>query len=39
MTAAMMNGGMNNWCNNPFVYLVWMMFANRMWNNGEGNTA
>lgn len=33
-TAAMMNGGMNNWMNNPFVYLVWMMFANRMWGNG-----
>lgn len=38
--AAMMNGGMNNWCNNPFIYLVWMMFANRFWGNGEcGNTA
>lgn len=37
--AAMMNGGMNNWCNNPFIYLVWMMFANRFWGNGEcGNT-
>lgn len=35
--AAMMNGGMNNWCNNPFIYLVWMMFANRFWGNGEGN--
>jgi len=35
-TAAMMNGGMNNWMNNPFVYLVWMMFANRMWGN-DGN--
>lgn len=34
--AAMMNGGMNNWCNNPFIYLVWMMFANRFWGNGEG---
>lgn len=32
-TAAMMNGGMNGWMNNPFVYLVWMMFANRMWGN------
>ena len=31
--AAMMNGGMNNWCNNPFIYLVWMMFANRFWGN------
>lgn len=28
---AAMGGGMNNWMNNPFVYLVWMMFANRMW--------
>lgn len=34
--AAMMNGGMNGWMNNPFVYLVWMMFANRMWG-GNGN--
>jgi len=35
--AAMMNGGgMGGW-NNPFIYLVWMMFANRMWNN-EGNS-
>ena len=33
---AAMGGGMNNWMNNPFVYLVWMMFANRMWGN-EGN--
>lgn len=34
MTAAMMSGGgMGGW-NNPFVYLVWMMFANRMWDNG-----
>lgn len=35
--AAMMNGGMNNQWNNPFIYLVWMMFAQRMWgNNGFG---
>jgi len=34
--AAMMNGGMNNWMNNPFIYLVWMMFANRFWGNNEG---
>lgn len=33
---AAMGGGMNNWMNNPFVYLVWMMFANRMWG-GEQN--
>ena len=35
--AAMMNGGLNNQWNNPFIYLVWMMFAQRMWNNdGSG---
>lgn len=28
--AALLNG-QNNWNNNPFIYLVWMMFANRMW--------
>jgi len=33
--AAMMNGGMGNQWNNPFIYLVWMMFAQRLWNNGE----
>lgn len=33
--AAMMNGGMGGW-NNPFVYLVWMMFAQRMWGNDYG---
>lgn len=27
--AAMMNGGMGGQWNNPFVYLVWIMFANR----------
>lgn len=37
--AAMMNGGMNGQWNNPFVYLVWMMFAQRMWGNNwqDGN--
>jgi hypothetical protein len=39
-TAALLgNGGMGNamW-NNPFIYLVWMMFAGRMFgNNGFGN--
>lgn len=38
--AALM-GGMGNQWNNPFVYLVWMMFAQRMWGNdgvgGNGN--
>ena len=28
---AMMGGGMNGQWNNPFIYLVWMMFAQRMW--------
>lgn len=32
-----MNGGMNGWQNNPFIYLVWMMFAQRMWGNGDGS--
>ena len=36
--AAMMNGGMNGQWNNPFVYLVWMMFANR-WMGNNGNPA
>jgi len=32
--AAMANGGMGGQWNNPFIYLVWMMFAQRMWGNG-----
>ena len=35
--AAMMNGGMGNQWNNPFIYLVWMMFAQRMWGNDWNN--
>lgn len=35
--AAMMNGGMNSQWNNPFIYLVWMMFANRFFGNGWGS--
>lgn len=31
--ASMMNNGANNQWNNPFIYLVWMMFAQRMWGN------
>ncbi len=31
---ALMNNG-NQW-NNPFVYLVWMMFAQRLWGNNGG---
>lgn len=38
-TAAMMNGGMGGQWNNPFIYLVWMMFAQRMWGNGMDNGA
>ena len=35
--AAMMNN-QNQWGNNPFAYLIWLVFAMRMWNNnGEGN--
>ena len=35
--AALMNGGMGGQWNNPFIYLVWMMFAQRMWGNGWDN--
>ena len=34
---AAMNGGMGGQWNNPFIYLVWMMFANRFWNGGDGS--
>lgn len=34
--ASIMNNNNNNWQNNPFMYLVWMMFANRMWGNYGG---
>lgn len=27
---AAMNGGANNWMNNPFAYLIFIMFAERM---------
>lgn len=37
MAMAMMGGGMNNWMNNPLMYLVFMMYANRMWGNDWGN--
>ena len=36
MTALLANGGMNGMWNNPFVYLVWMMFAGRFFGNGQG---
>ena len=36
-TAAMLNGGMNGMWNNPFIYLVWMMFAGRFFGNGWGD--
>jgi len=33
--AALMNGGMNNWMNNPFIYLVFLMMFGRngLWGN------
>ena len=35
---SMMNGGVNGQWNNPFVYLIWMLFANRFFGNGwEGS--
>lgn len=37
MAAMMRSDDANQW-NNPFIYLVWMMFAQRMWGNGwDGN--
>ena len=33
--AAMMNN--NNWMNNPFAYLIWLIFAGRMFGNGDCN--
>lgn len=27
----------NDYMNNPFAYLIWMIFAMRMWNNQDGN--
>lgn len=35
--AALISGGMGGQWNNPFIYLVWMMFAQRMWGNGWEN--
>ena len=40
-TMMAMNGGMNGMWNNPFIYLVWMMFAGRFFGNngwGDGQT-
>ena len=34
---AMANGGLGGQWNNPFIYLVWMMFANRFFGNGWGD--
>jgi len=34
MMAAMMNGMGGQW-NNPFIYLVWMMFAKKMWGDDD----
>lgn len=38
-TLAAMNGGMGGAWNNPFIYLVWMMFANRYMGNNGGDSA
>lgn len=38
LTAMLANGGANGMWNNPFVYLVWMMFAGRFFNNGWDGT-
>ena len=35
-TAMTMCNGLGNQWNNPFIYLVWMMFANRFFGNGYG---
>jgi hypothetical protein len=35
MAAAAMFNGMGNQWNNPFIYLVWMMFARRMWGDDD----
>lgn len=35
MAGSFANRG-NDWQNNPFIYLVWMMFAQRMWGNDWG---
>ena len=38
--AAMMNGGMNNWMNNPFAYLMFLaLFRNGGFGFGDGNGA
>ncbi len=38
MMAAMNGGGMNQWMNNPFIYLVFlMMFGNNGWFGNRGN--
>jgi hypothetical protein len=37
--AALTKGGMDSQWNNPFIYLVWMMFANRFVNGNNGGTA
>lgn len=37
LLASMINSGNRSW-DNPFIYLVWMMMAQRMWGNGwDGN--
>lgn len=41
-TAALLNGGMNNWMNNPFMYLIWLAYMGNGafgFGNGNGNVA
>ena len=35
--AALLNGAKDNQWDNPFIYLVWMMFAQRLWGNQNDN--
>lgn len=39
LTASLLSNGMNGQWNNPFIYLVWMMFANRFFGNGVDGTS
>lgn len=37
--AAMMGGGMNNWMNNPFAYLMFLAFTRNGFGNDKNNAA
>jgi hypothetical protein len=36
-TAAMLSNNMNNWGNNPFLYLIFLALFGRGWNGFGGN--